>query len=73
MSETLGQRITRLREEKGFSKQKLCRLADLNQTTLLHLERDKIKAPAYHVMVRLSEAFEVDISSWEPYIMRNID
>jgi transcriptional regulator with XRE-family HTH domain len=71
-AETLAQRLQRLREEKGYSKQKVSRKTNISPTSIRLLETGDVKLPAFHMMVRLSELYEVPLESWVPYIMANV-
>lgn len=56
--ETLGQRIARLRKERGFSQVELAEKIGLVQVLISDYENDKIR-PHFEMIIRLALALEV--------------
>ena len=56
--ETLGQRIARLRKEKGLTQVKLAEKMGMIQVLISDYERDKLR-PHPEVIVRFAQALEV--------------
>lgn len=65
---TLAQKLKQLREEKGWSKYKLCQTAQIGMAAVYQIEEGITTKPSYQTMYRLSEALEIDLESWAPYI-----
>ncbi len=56
--ESLGQRIARLRKEKGFTQQDLAERIGIVQALISEYERDK-RRPNYEMIIRLSMTLDV--------------
>jgi transcriptional regulator with XRE-family HTH domain len=56
--ETIGQRISRLRKEKGLSQVELAQKIGLIQALVSEYERDKIR-PHYEMVIRFALALEI--------------
>jgi transcriptional regulator with XRE-family HTH domain len=56
--ETLGQRISRTRKEKGYTQVELAKKMGLVQTLITDYERDRLR-PHAEMIVRFSQALEV--------------
>ena len=53
-----GKRVTRLREERGVSRQDLARMAGIDETSLATLERGQ-REPRLITLMRLSQGLDV--------------
>ncbi len=60
-NENLGQRIQKLRKEKGMSQDELARKADIPYTTLTKIEIGVIKKPSVFAVAKLAEALEISL------------
>lgn len=57
-SETIGQKIQRLRYEKGWGPDDLCARAGVSRTTLYHIEAGTTKRPRAKAVAGLARALE---------------
>lgn len=62
IQERLGQKLRRLREEKGVSQEKLSKEAGLDRTYVGKIERGK-KSPSLNTVEKLGDALGVEV--WE--------
>lgn len=61
-AESLGEKIQRLRKEKGLSQDELARKADIPYTTLTKIEIGVIKKPSVFAVAKIAEALDIDIN-----------
>lgn len=61
---TLGQYITSLRDEKGWTQRELAKRAGCSHTTINKLEGDAFKQPSLDLIIALSRAFKVPVASF---------
>lgn len=59
--ENLGQKIQKLRKEKGMSQDELARKADIPYTTLTKIEIGVVKKPSVFAVAKIAEALEVNL------------
>ncbi|MBT7483728.1 helix-turn-helix transcriptional regulator [Candidatus Peregrinibacteria bacterium] len=59
--ENLGQKIQKLRKEKGLSQDELARKADIPYTTLTKIEIGVIKKPSVFAVAKIAEALEIGV------------
>lgn len=59
--ENLGQKIQKLRKEKGMSQDELARKADIPYTTLTKIEIGVIKKPSVFAVAKIAEALEISL------------
>ena len=67
-SQNLSNNIKRLREAKGLSQEKLARLADVANNTLIKMESGENKNPTLDTLKKVAKAFGVsvdDLIKWE--------
>jgi len=57
----IGPNLKKLRKKKGFSQEKLARLADISLNTLTKIESGFAKKPTIQTVVKLAKALEVHI------------
>lgn len=57
----LAQTIRKLRLKKGLSQEKLARLADISNATLVKIESGVAKKPTITTVVKIADALEVSI------------
>ena len=57
----LAQTIRKLRLKKGLSQEKLARLADISNATLVKIESGVAKEPTITTVVKIADALEVSI------------
>ena len=60
--DNLGQKIQKLRKEKGLSQDELARKADIPYTTLTKIEIGVIKKPSVFAVAKIAEALDIDIN-----------
>jgi transcriptional regulator with XRE-family HTH domain len=68
-TETLGQRIRRLREAHGMSQAALARRLEASTNAINLLEQDRISNPHWQRLVAIAELFEVSLD----YLARRTD
>ncbi len=57
----LAQNIRRLRLKKGLSQEKLARLADISNATLVKIESGAAKEPTITTVIKIADALGVSI------------
>ncbi len=57
----IGNNVRRIRKKKGFSQEKLARLADISLNTLAKIELGFAKKPIIQTVVKLAKALEISI------------
>jgi len=57
----LAQNIRKLRLKKGLSQEKLARLADISNATLIKIEAGVAKEPTIITVTKIADALEVSI------------
>lgn len=57
----IGPNLRKLRKKKGFSQEKLARLADISLNTLTKIESGFARKPTIQTVVKLARALEVSI------------
>ena len=60
--ESLGEKIQRLRKDKGLSQDELARKANIPYTTLTKIEIGVIKKPSVFAVAKIAEALDIDIN-----------
>ncbi len=60
-SQNLANNIKKLREAKGLSQEKLARLADVANNTLIKMESGENKNPTLDTLKKVAKAFGVSI------------
>jgi len=60
-NQNLAKNVKRLREAKGLSQEKLARLADVANNTLIKMETGKNKNPTLETLKRVAKALEVSV------------
>lgn len=58
--ETIGNRVTRLREQRGLSMIQLAQLVRIGKATISHIENDRRK-PSIELAIRLAKEFDVSL------------
>jgi len=61
-NQNLAKNVKRLREAKGLSQEKLARLADVANNTLIKMETGENKNPTLETLVRVAKALDVSIN-----------
>lgn len=56
----IGERVTRLRTERGLSKIELAKLVDIGEGTISHIENNRRK-PSIDLAIRLAKVFGVSL------------
>lgn len=59
----LAQNVKRLRKKKGFSQEKLARLADVSYNTIVKIEAGKAVNPTFDTLSKLANVFNISIDS----------
>lgn len=57
----LAKNVERLRKQKGFSQEKLARLADVANNTIIKIESGENNNPTLETLRKVAEAFGVSI------------
>jgi len=60
-SQNLSNNIRRLREAKGLSQEKLARLADVANNTLIKMESGENKNPTLETLKKVAKALEISV------------
>ena len=60
-NQTLSKNIKKLREDKGLSQEKLARLADVANNTLIKMESGENQNPTLETLKRVAKALEVSV------------
>ena len=60
-SQNLANNIKKLREAKGLSQEKLARLADVANNTLIKMESGENKNPTLDTLKKIAKALEVSV------------
>ena len=60
MSETVGQLVRRLREQRGWTSYELAERSGLNRSIVSKLERD-LRSPSPETLAKLADALEVGV------------
>ena len=60
-SQNLANNIKRLREAKGLSQEKLARLADVANNTLIKMESGENQNPTLVTLKKIAKAFDVSV------------
>jgi len=58
----LPKTIKKLREEKDFSQEKLARLADVSNNTIVNIEAGKQLNPTIETLLKIAKALEIDVN-----------
>jgi len=59
----LSQIVKKLREEKGLSQEKLARLSDVSNNTIVNIEAGKQNNPTIDTLKRIAKALEIPVDS----------
>jgi len=60
-SQNLSNNIKRLREAKGPSQEKLARLADVANNTLIKMESGENKSPTLEALKKVAKALDISV------------
>jgi len=60
-SQNLANNIKRLREAKGLSQEKLARLADVANNTLIKMESGENKNPTLETLKKVAKALDISV------------
>jgi len=60
-NQNLAKNVKRLREAKGLSQEKLARLADVANNTLIKMETGENKNPTLETLKKVAKALEVSV------------
>jgi len=60
-NQNLSKNIKKLREAKGLSQEKLARLADVANNTLIKMETGENKNPTLETLKKVAQALEVSV------------
>lgn len=61
-NQNLAKNVKRLREANGLSQERLARLADVANNTLIKMETGENKNPTLETLVRVAKALDVSIN-----------
>ena len=62
VSNNISDNIKKLRQEKGYSLEKIARLADLSLNTVVKIESGVNKNPTIDTLVKIAKALNVDVN-----------
>lgn len=65
----IGERIKKLREQKGYSITELAELACVSKSYLSYIERDLNKNPSIHFLMKIAKPLDVSIE----YLLIGVD
>ena len=60
-SSTIAKNIKRLRKKKGFSQDKLSKIADISNNTIIKIESGAIQSPGVDTANKIAKALNVSI------------
>ncbi len=60
-NENLAKNIARLRKKKGLSQEKLARLADVANNTIIKMETGENNNPTLETLRKVAKAFDVSV------------
>lgn len=60
-STNLSTTIKKLREKNGFSQEKLARLADISNNTVIKIEAGKNQNPTLDTLKKIASAFKITV------------
>jgi len=60
-SKNIGQNIKKLRTDKGYSLERVARLADLSLNTVMRIESGINKNPTIETLTKIAKALEVKL------------
>jgi transcriptional regulator with XRE-family HTH domain len=61
MSNRISENVKKLRDKKGYSLEKVARLADLSLNTIVKIEKGVNKNPTIETLTKIAKALEVSI------------
>ena len=61
MSNKISENLKKLREKKGYSLEKVARLADLSLNTIVKVENGGNKNPTIETLTKIAKALEVGV------------
>ncbi|RMD49979.1 MAG: XRE family transcriptional regulator [Ignavibacteria bacterium] len=62
MTSKIAENLKRLRSKKGYSLEKVARLAELSLNTVVKIENGVNKNPTIETLMKLTKALEVDVN-----------
>ncbi len=60
-NENLAKNIERLRKKKGLSQERLARLADVANNTIIKMESGENKNPTLETLRKIAKAFDISV------------
>lgn len=60
-NENLAKNVEKLRKQKGLSQEKLARLADVANNTIIKMESGENKNPTLETLRKVAKAFDVSV------------
>lgn len=61
VSNNISDNIKKLRQERGYSLEKIARLADLSLNTVVKIESGANKNPTIDTLIKIAKALDVDV------------
>ena len=61
MSNNISKNLKQLRSQKGYSLEKVARLADLSLNTVIKIENSSNTNPTIETLTKIAKAFEVGV------------
>ena len=62
-SNNLSTIVRKLREEKGLSQEKLARLADVSNNTIVNIEAGKQRNPTIETLRKIAKALKISVNN----------
>jgi len=61
---TIAKNIKRLRKQRGLSQDKLSKLADISNNTIIKIESGAIQSPTMDTTQKIAKALDVSLDDW---------
>lgn len=63
LSNSISQNLKRIRKQKGFSLEKISKLADLSLNTVVKVESGKNQNPTIETLSKIAKALEIGVDA----------
>ena len=71
-NQNLSKNVKKLREAKGLSQEKLARLADVANNTLIKMETGENKNPTLETLKKVAKALEVSVDDLIKWLLQKV-
>ena len=72
MSNNITKNLRKLRESKGFTQEKLARLADVANNTIIKIEAGKNQNPTLDTLKKIAKALEVSVHDLIKWLLQKV-